>query len=38
LGDLFPSEPDDYYKPPPQPTIISFTREHATIPYILLTS
>jgi len=35
LGDLFP-EPEGYYKPPPQPTSVSFTRKHAQTGYFML--
>jgi nicotinamide N-methyltransferase len=32
LGDLFP-EPEGYYKPPPQPTTVTFSRKHAQNKY-----
>ena len=32
LIDLFP-EPEGYYKPPPEPTTVSFTRENANNQY-----
>ena len=35
LIDLFP-EPEDYYKPPPEPTSVAFTRQHAKNPYFIL--
>jgi EEF1A N-terminal glycine/lysine methyltransferase len=41
LGDLFP-DPEGYYKPPPQPTTVSFSRKHAqnqyTIPIVIFTN
>ena len=37
LIDLFP-EPEGYYKPPPKPTSVVFTRKHAHNPYLVFIS
>jgi nicotinamide N-methyltransferase len=35
LIDLFP-EPEGYYKPPPEPTSVTFHRKQASNPYLIL--